>query len=82
MPRVALQTAAQYVYLSVLSSLAWQLSVQQADGSLAQITDAYDADDLGTVFSQFLNGTSTGLATFTPMLTVDLGNVYLGRCCC
>ena len=76
MPRVALQTAAQYVYLSVLSSLAWQLSVQQADGSLAQITDAYDADDLGTVFSQFLNGTSTGLATFTPMLTVDLWNVY------
>ena len=56
--------------------MAWQLSVQQADGSLVQITDAYDPDDLGTVFSQFLNGTSTGLATFTPMLTVDLWNVY------
>ena len=62
--------------LQCVPTLAWQLSVQQADGSLAHITKAYDADDLGTVISQFLNGTSTGLAAFTPMLMVDLGNVY------
>ena len=54
----------------------WQISVQQADGSLAQITEAYNADDLGAVFSQFLNGTSTGLAAFAPMLTIALGSVY------
>ena len=50
--------------------------MQQADGRLAQITEAYNADNLGAVFSQFLNGTSTGLAAFAPMLTTALGSRY------
>ena len=50
--------------------------MQQADGRLAQITEAYNAGNLGAVFSQFLNGTSTGLAAFAPMLTTALGSRY------
>lgn len=54
----------------------WQLFLEQADGSLKAIAKAYDENDLGTVVSQFLNGTTTGLALFNPVLTLNPGHIY------
>ena len=60
--------------LSVLTPGMWQLFLQ-ANGGLEAIAKAYDEDALGTVVSQFLNGTSTGLALFNPVLNTS-GHIY------
>ena len=49
-----------------------QLKVRQAGGSLTPITAAYDEGAVGTlILYQYLNSTTTGLATFGPSLTTD-----------
>ena len=54
-----------------------KLQVQQTDGSIKAVTAAYDMDAAGTVISQYLNDTTVGLATFTPLLSaLNPGHFY------
>ena len=51
--------------------------VHQTDGILKAVTAAYDVDAAGTVVSQYLNDTTVGLATFTPLLSaLNPGHFY------
>ena len=54
----------------------WQLTVKQADGSLKKVTVAYDDKAVQEVVSQYLNDTTVGLATFTPLLSLSYGHIY------
>ena len=45
--------------------------MRQVDGSLTPITAVYDEDAVGTLVYQYLNGTTTGLATFGPSMTTN-----------